>query len=81
MSTKPLLLDGLAVEDVKGKDGQDWRKEKQRLEEEARGLRHDLDEAEAKNEVLEKTMRNLRRQLGPLHNALRLQAGNVPCHL
>lgn len=80
MSAKPLMLEGLApVEDPKGKDGMlhEWRKEKQRLEEEVRGLRHDLDEAEVKNAALERSLRNLRRQLSPLHNALRAVFGEI----
>lgn len=79
MTTKPLMLEGLLPEEDKKRDGfiHEWRKEKQRLEEEVRGLRHDLDEAQAKNETLERSLRNLRRQLSPLHNALRAVFGEI----
>lgn len=73
------MLDGLVTVEDKKSDGllHEWRKEKQRLEEEVRNLRHDLDEAEAKNETLERSLRNLRQKLSPLHNALRAVFGEI----
>jgi hypothetical protein len=75
---KPLLLDGL-VNTPAESDGllQEWRREKQRLEEEILSLRHELDAARSHNEILERSLRALRSQLTPLHRALRAVFGEI----
>jgi predicted nuclease with TOPRIM domain len=80
MATKPLTLSGIVEPTTKAaSDGllQEWRREKQRLEEELLSLRRELDDARIQNEKLERSLRTLRKQLGPLHHALRAVFGEI----
>ncbi len=80
MATKPLTLSGL-VEPVANAAGngilRELRIEKQRLEEETLRLRRELDDAHLQNEKLERSLRTLRKQLSPLHHALRAVFGEI----
>lgn len=79
---KPLALSGIIdaepVEDDL-KDGMlhDWRKEKQRLEEEIFSLGRELDDSRTQNEKLEQAIRALRQSLSPLHRAVRAIFGEI----
>lgn len=77
--TKPLMLEGLIQSPQDDSEGllQEWRREKQQFEEEILRLRHELDEANAQNEKLERSIRGLRQQLSPLHRALRAVFGEI----
>jgi hypothetical protein len=78
MSTKPLTLKG--VIDVEDEDDgllRQWRREKQQLEDEARALRSELENERAEREKLQRSIVILRRQLGPLHHALRAVFGEI----
>lgn len=76
---KPLALDGIV--DVKAEPSEgmlhEWRREKQRLEEEILSLRRELDDARTHHEKLERAMRALRQSLSPLHRALRSVFGEI----
>jgi hypothetical protein len=78
MSTKPLMLEGLA-RDPGNDEGllHRLRKEKQQLDEELLSVRRDLDDSNREKERLERTLRNLRQQLSPLHRALRAVFGEI----
>jgi hypothetical protein len=79
MATKPLTLKG--VIDVGDEDTQgllrEWRREKQQLEDEARALRTKLSDVEAERDKLRNCVGILRRQLSPLHHALRAVFGEI----
>src|ERR1700722_9375 len=77
---KPLVLSGIIdAEPVEEKGGMahEWRKEKQRLEDEILALRRELDDSRTHNEKLERAMRSLRQSLSPLHRAVRAIFGEV----
>jgi hypothetical protein len=80
MVTKPLTLSGLVEPAAKAaNDGilHELRREKQQLEEEILLVRRELDDAHALNEKLERSLRTLRKQLSPLHLALRAVFGEI----
>jgi hypothetical protein len=78
MSTKPLTLKGVIdVEDENEELLRQWRREKQQLEDEARALRTELENERAEREKLQRSIVILRRQLGPLHHALRAVFGEI----
>jgi septal ring factor EnvC (AmiA/AmiB activator) len=56
---------------------QEWRRKEQQLEEEILSLRRELDDAHTQNEKLERALRTLRKQLSPLHHALRAVFGEI----
>lgn len=78
---QPLMLEGIAkrVASSGNDDGMlhEWRKEKQHLEEDLRLVRQQLEGVRAENEVLQRSMRNLRDSLSPLHRALRVVFGEI----
>jgi hypothetical protein len=75
MVPEPLMLEGIAASD--GPDSQQSRKEQQRLEDENRSLRRDLDDALRDKERLERSIENLRAILAPLHRGLRSLFGEI----
>jgi hypothetical protein len=78
MSTKPLTLKGVIdVEDENEGLLRQWRREKQQLEDEARALRTSLDDMTAERDKLRTSVTALRRQLAPLHQALRAVFGEI----
>jgi|SRR5579872_4208849 len=80
MATKPLTLSGLVEPTTKAANQeaqQEWRRKEQQLEEEILGLRRELDDAHSQNEKLERSLRTLRKQLSPLHLALRAVFGEI----
>jgi hypothetical protein len=79
MSAKPLTLKGVIEEEPAPNEGMlhEWRREKQRFEEEILSLRRELDDARSHNEQLERSLRALRSQLSPLHRALRAVFGEI----
>lgn len=80
MSTKPLMLEGLAPKpDREFGEGMlhEWRREKERLESEVRVARAQLEEAKAENRKLAQSVKALRHTLGPLHTSLRALFGEI----
>ncbi len=77
---KPFALEGVIESAAAGdRDGllNEWRREKQQLEETVLSLRHELDDAQSRNLKLEASLRTLRQQLSPLHRALRAVFGEI----
>jgi len=77
MSSKPLMLEGLVKEAPRDDEGHEWRKEKQQLEDELRLVRRELEDVTAEKEKAIRVIRNLRRQLEPLHRAVRAVFGEI----
>jgi hypothetical protein len=78
MSTKPLMLDGVIAEPGE-RDGllREWRREKQRMEDELRALRAERDDVVAERDNIRRSVQALRRQLSGLYNALRALFGEI----
>jgi hypothetical protein len=74
---RPLQLEGAVLEDDPDGSVQEWRREVQRLEDENRSLRRDLEDATRKQKGLERTIENLRRILSPLYRGLRALFGEI----
>lgn len=79
MSSKPLTLRGIVEEPKDDRGGllHEWRKEKQRLEEEILNLRRSLEDGQLESERMRRSVANLRQQLSPLHRALRSVFGEI----
>lgn len=81
MSTKPLMLEGVLGKSSESGDDEGllrkFRKEKQQLEDELRVTHQELDDVRAEKERLERSVRNLRNQLSPLHRGLRALFGEI----
>jgi hypothetical protein len=78
MTAKPLALEGF-IEEPRPDDGLsgEWRRERQRLEDEARSLRREVEDLTADKQRLGRSVENLRRILGPIHNGLRALFGEI----
>lgn len=78
MASKPLQLEGVYVAS-KSDDGMlnEWRREKRKLEDEVREIRQQRDDLEISKQRLERSVDNLRKQLSPLHRALRALFGEI----
>jgi hypothetical protein len=79
MATKPLMLKGVINVDEEDSAGllREWRREKQQLEDELRRVRTELGESMAERDKLQRAITILRRQLSPLHHALRAVFGEI----
>jgi chromosome segregation ATPase len=79
MSTKPLMLEGLAREPRGDSDElmRRLRREKEEIEEQLRTARRDLEDAQLENERIGRSIKALRQQLSPLHRALRAVFGEI----
>ena len=75
MNGKALLLEGTAEADSSG--ASDYRKEVQRLEDEVRSLRRDIEDCQLGKARLVRTIENLRSILSPLHRGLRVLFGEI----
>lgn len=75
--TQPLMLEGLAPEIHDDGLVRELRKENQRLEDELRAARQELDDVRAEKERVERSVRVLRQQLSPLHRYLRALFGEI----
>jgi hypothetical protein len=76
MSVKPLQIDGM-VDVESSADSQTSRRDTQRLEDENRQLRRDLEDALSDKERLERTVRNLQTTLNPIHRAMSILFGEM----
>lgn len=77
---KPLALDGVVnINAARDDEGmlREWRREKERLEQENRVLRAQLEEVKADRTKLERSIQALRNTLSPLHHALRAVFGEI----
>lgn len=79
MGSKPLMLEGLARQTPEPDEGMlhKFRREKQQLEDDLRETRQELDDLRAEKERLERSVRNLRLTLSPLHRSLRALFGEI----
>jgi hypothetical protein len=74
MSAKPLMLEGTVMESP---DTQDLRRQVQRLEDELRLTRRDLEDRTRERDQHARTIANLRDILSPLHRGLRALFGEI----
>jgi hypothetical protein len=77
VAVKPLLLEGMVAAIDVSDDVSNSRRDIQRLEDENRSLRRDLEDALSDKERLERTVRNLQTTLGPIHRAMSILFGEM----
>jgi len=79
MSTKPLLLEGLAGSSHIDSDElvRKLRREKSDIEEQLRVARREIEDLQLEKERIERSVKVLRQQLSPLHRALRAMFGEI----
>jgi hypothetical protein len=77
--TKPLAIEGFVdTESVeRTDDGRESRKELQRLEDENRSLRRELEDVAADKERATRTIKNLQRLLNPIYQGMRALFGEI----
>lgn len=73
---KPLELEG-AVEILEQPDAQQSRREVEKLEDQVRSLRHEVDDLHRQRDRLFRSIENLRTILGPVYRGLRVIFGEI----